>query len=676
MKIDKDALIKHRFWILAGLSVPFAAVAILLLVTSVSSGIAKTRKTLEDALKVVKNVSNPQPEAEILARKEAAEILLKKETAVWGAAFKEQEVFFRWPREMEQEFHFADGMFANGVQVLKMPDDKDKAQWPKNKDDLIHGILTAKTDSEFSVETFDPDKKKSVPVRFFVTPNLLKKDAVVDKEGEGGGGALLFQDLQGKIGKFLAVSCQKGRYFADRLTAGEQIKYKKTYHSQIRPILRQVDPLHIDIAADGKPIVAGVVQLRSPTGWTFNPKDEDVDEISSVKEKRDVLIPPENSKFLRFLWKDWDISSDVSEEAWIAQEDLWIQSEIYRVIRAANDSVSDFKNITGKVTKEGEQVDFQNPYFDISFRVKDAKSFDVRIANRLNRRQRIDGMQLRVKFVDDTKVAPQLVSITGDLLEARGDPGKKDVFQKTLPFPKNKVGQYKHVYGLAQVLTWDMAAVKRIDHIAIGSLAPDDIAFSQRTFPMGLQALVKVEKKDDGDKDKPGAQPGPGPGSMNRMGPGKGSQPKQGAALANGFLPDRYQEVTPQFRRVPVAIALIVDQNHVDRVQTAFNNSKLRILVTQVLLNHYPQSLKPRLPTDKAGEGEKQGGQQAPPAFGQMGMGKNGAAANQGGVRAPAASVDDLEANMELVIYGVVTLYERYPARAGQETPPDVAKAP
>ena len=51
-----------------------------------------------------------------------------------------------------------------------------------------------------------------------------------------------------------------------------------------------------------------------------------------------------------------------------------------------------------------------------------------------------------------------------------------------------------------------------------------------------------------------------------------------------------------------VAIVLIVDQNQVDRVQTAFNNSKLRFLTTQVLLNHYPKSLKPELPTEKAGD--------------------------------------------------------------------------
>ena len=50
MKIDKDVLLKQKFWILVGLSVPFAAVAILLLVTSVSSSIEDIRKTLKTAL--------------------------------------------------------------------------------------------------------------------------------------------------------------------------------------------------------------------------------------------------------------------------------------------------------------------------------------------------------------------------------------------------------------------------------------------------------------------------------------------------------------------------------------------------------------------------------------------------------------------------------------------------
>src|SRR5438132_1408740 len=140
MKIDKDALLKHKFWILVGLSVPFAAVAILLLVTSVSSSIETIRKTLKTALDGVKNQPNVHPELEILERRQAADRLFKKESEVWRDAFREQETFFRWPRKMEETFHFADGLFANDVQVLKLP--ADKGQWPPDKpNELIHGTL-------------------------------------------------------------------------------------------------------------------------------------------------------------------------------------------------------------------------------------------------------------------------------------------------------------------------------------------------------------------------------------------------------------------------------------------------------------------------------------------------------------------------------------------------------
>ena len=47
---------------------------------------------------------------------------------------------------------------------------------------------------------------------------------------------------------------------------------------------------------------------------------------------------------------------------------------------------------------------------------------------------------------------------------------------------------------------------------------------------------------------------------------------------------------------IPVAVVLIVDQDHVDRVLNSFNNSKLRFLETQVLLNYYSGSLQPPPP--------------------------------------------------------------------------------
>ena len=54
--------------------------------------------------------------------------------------------------------------------------------------------------------------------------------------------------------------------------------------------------------------------------------------------------------------------------------------------------------------------------------------------------------------------------------------------------------------------------------------------------------------------------------------------------------------------------------------------------------------------------------------------------ADPGYGHAVTAATDDLEANMELVIYGIVTLYERYPPRpagaSGGAPAGDTAKAP
>src|SRR5207249_422527 len=61
------------------------------------------------------------------------------------------------------------------------------------------------------------------------------------------------------------------------------------------------------------------------------------------------------------------------------------------------------------------------------------------------------------------------------------------------------------------------------------------------------------------------------------------------------LIRNRYLEKSPQSRHVPVAVTLIVDQDHVDRVLTSFTNSKLRFLTSQVLLNRYPLTVAPDL---------------------------------------------------------------------------------
>ena len=126
----------------------------------------------------------------------------------------------------------------------------------------------------------------------------------------------------------------------------------------------------------------------------------------------------------------------------------------------------------------------------------------------------------------------------------------------------------------------------------------------------------------------------------------------------HNLIRNRYVEVTPMVsRRVPVAVALIVDQDHIDYVQQAFNNSKLRFLTTQESFNRFPGSLRPQLPIEPmAGGADTPNSRNYRPEPVQ-----------------PTAGADDLEINIEMLIYGIVTLYERYPPPL---IPPTVPGAP
>jgi hypothetical protein len=194
--------------------------------------------------------------------------------------------------------------------------------------------------------------------------------------------------------------------------------------------------------------------------------------------------------------------------------------------------------------------------------------------------------------------------------------------------------------------------------------------------PFDEKDLPKVENKEE----KPGEVPGPK--RFGREDGGFGGGPGGGGAnktmLRHGLWTDRYIEVSEQSRRIPVAVALIVDQDHVDRVLTHFNNSKLRFLELQVLLNHYSGSLTPPATNEqkeKGGEGfpgVRPKGFGVPGGFGGRegsipgGPGRPGiAAGNQ-----PPGDGQNLETNMELVIYGVMTLYQRYPPRPQAEKTP------
>jgi hypothetical protein len=643
MKFDKDMLIKHRFWVLLGVSVPLILAAIFILITAVSAENEKRRKDLDDKLKAVAKPGTIVGPNTVDELGKSAESWKKSETLVHAAAFEKQKVISTWPKSVEDRFDFQNGWFATEVKVLP-PKGKDKAgEWPADDVHLVHGIVKIAESDFLIVEVREAapapketkegeDKEKAVKfkeVKIYPTLNV-KMTRQEKKEGEREEwGALAPKD-------FVAVTYYKSKYFYDKLTRTEQEEFVRSYLSQIRPILEIVEP--VDTKGEG------VVQLGS---WLYNKQ----------------ALPDKAHKFITFVPEQWQADSFIYEEAWLAQEDLWVQRELYTLIREANDLVSKCK---GTPVEGKKPAVFANPYYELKFEWEGEKLFAT-VKNQLPRRQKLD-VHFRVKFnkLANAQNSTEVVMLGGEPLDPPGMPKSSQKVEVNLE--RGSI-QRTGIYEVEQVLTWETAAVKRIDRISMGSVG-QETAHSHRTYAMGSQPYRKEEAKAETNvaADNPMAA-GQLAAQAAMMG---GGDRKDVNLTLNGLLKDRYLEVSEQSRRIPVGLSLIVDQEHIDRVLTAFSNSRLRFLTTQVLLNRYAGSVRPQLTGGgaEAGNLEDEIPLPAPMPMGFRPRGFEGfpgaGGFPMGGMPGAAVSSsvgDDVESNVEMVLYGIVTLYERYPKR-------------
>jgi hypothetical protein len=613
MKLDKETLLKQKFWILLLVTLPLTLGAIFLLVTSVSGEISAKRKKVESDLKAFKSAGEIKTPNELAIAKRDADIEKGKEKVVWEKAYEKQEDLFTWPKKVEDEFNFKSGLFAQKISVYRSKEPP--ADTTKNDRRLVGKVLDQKGGY---IEVLGSDNKKHTIFRSMHW-NLDK----IPVEGDEAKKEITFSDI--RVGDGVAVWVHRGKYFNEPLTDDELNAYKAAgvYLSQIDPILAQLQPMN----AKGE----GVVQLK---GWWYE------------KGK----LPPSRTngeqRFLYFLDQGWiEAQGDISEEAWLAQEDLWIQRELFRLVRMANDEVSKFEGVTAEDKKGGDDKNkvytFRNPYWEMGLNLQSSNKLVVSLKNLLSRKQKLE-VKFRVRF--NKTMAPEIISISGDPL------GPQKEWKKDILFKDDNPAR-KGIYGVEQVLTWETAAVKRIDLVSVGSLSSDEYSHGHRTFADDQKPLTAKKELKPGealpalvtDTQKSRAPGGRGSARTKRVDTTALDQTR------HGLIRNRYVEFSPQARRVPVSLALIVDQDHIDRVETAFNNSKLRFLTTQVLLNQYTSSVRPQLPLvdDKGVVGPPR---VAPPTYGQPGAPVAGAS---GGL--------ELENNYEMVLYGIVTLYERYP---------------
>jgi hypothetical protein len=359
--------------------------------------------------------------------------------------------------------------------------------------------------------------------------------------------------------------------------------------------------------------------------------------------------------------QQWDPAQPPTrEEIWLAMEDYWVRREMLVMIHEAMAAVAHFHEVAPPKGKEkdkeklpegvvGKRV-FRNANWELTLllepREKGGKVLvisDKSTIKNINAAERT----LMLAHPKTNKGLPFRVEQgrAGTEFYISGEPlaygAVVEVKQKfnVLPVDLSKP------FELHQVLAWELSPVRRVDALQLAY-------HSHRTVTAGLKINEELKKLDPepegtaggtgegaaGGSPAPGAPTGMMKGGM--MGGGEGGGPggpggaggSGDATRINGIPRERYMYITPQCRHLPIALKLLIDQAHIHDVLAAIANSRLRIQVTQVTVNHDPAA---------GGQQAGSGGFGGPPpgTGGGPSAGSGGPSAGSGGRVGPPPGV-------------------------------------
>lgn len=667
MKMDKETLIRHRFWVLAGAEIPLVLIALAVLVFGVRSQVVATQQKIESQVNKPKEIKEARNDrwVERLKKEEAA--VVKVLHRVWKEGWDSQAELVTWPQDVQKEFN--EGLFAVTV---KATETKGKAAKPpvtplKDKDFLIRGEVLEKKDYRIKVHAWiekdipvsttpplppgtpakaKPPKPDEQDLYFYFTPHMkLSAPNYTEQEVES------FEKLQ--PGNQVEITYYRGKYFGDDFNDDEKDRFAASYFEQFPPL------------RDFFRNVKGEEYVLLRGGWKEGDTNQATTENMPSFFRRDMEWP-----------KD---PRPTAEKIWNAQEDFWIQRELLRVIQQANRYVAVFKGEGGNA--EGKTYVFTNPYWQIEVTRK-GNQYTTKYTNISRQMQKLN-VSFRFQLTNPSgsreKPLYKIVRVDGQPLRPKAfiEPPVWEVPDTT---PEG-------IFGIEQALTTETAPVKQLDNLGLD-------VHSHRTFPKGFKNRfgTKEQKQPAADQSKKNTLRMPGGAEQEVASEKKGPHP-------------RYSESTPQFRKLPVAVVLLVDQDSAHYALTAFEESKLRFQITQVTLTHYPGKLEGQKRKSKEkGKGEKDTKKEKAPSpeegepepvmksggGGGMKMTLRGLPTSRGGRRGGmvqptgqqpgpfAGYAGEQGAIMELVVYGYATLYERFPEKnkAVQLTPTSTTTPP
>jgi hypothetical protein len=376
---------------------------------------------------------------------------------------------------------------------------------------------------------------------------------------------------------------------------------------------------------------------------------------------------------------EWDINSTPTiEEIWLAQEDLWVKRELLGIIRATLDSARIFRDVEPEKDAKEEPLPagakrqlMRNANWELNLVLEPDSNNSGMVISTNSSLKNINPWKRTLTLADVPFRIRQGEGNHFDFTVNVDHVVANDTVKFPKPIPFTLRANFANPLNVEQILTWQTSPIKRIDRVALGYNSHRTANRAVKAKPIGPQ--TEEDKKDKPADPSPGS---PGPGGMyGGSGTGmRGLASGAGGKPLNKYLQrERYLDFTEQVRWMPVGLVLIVDQEYMQDVQVAVANSRLRIQPTQIAYHraHGVRSAVTRSGNDRPATGSNIAGgilaggsgrgKFSPPPGGDASTAPGGMTL---GPSAAAASVNEEDPNLlELSIYGIASLYERFPPK-------------
>ncbi len=411
-----------------------------------------------------------------------------------------------------------------------------------------------------------------------------------------------------------------------------------------------------------------------------------------------------------------EVRDPTSEEAWLAMELYWLQKDFLLALAKVNETAATFTPVTKDQTtalasrfpkakieafddKNPKKASFENRTWLVTLELVEVEGVPSVRGELTNKTPTIQllGLQnemtllLRLDTNPDSKPTKFVIQASS-LAGGQTMPIK---FIKEL----HEIGEGRPtgIYQVKQQFDTRSAPVKLIDRLVLGDSSGgwsskhamyvfEQAAFSKAAIekeakkktPMGMMGMGM------GAMGTPPTAMMGGPTPMTPIGPSApggmmgGSMGTMGGMAAggtplteSGLRRERYASITEQVRVIPVGLRLVVDQNYVQDVLVAVAETRTRFQTTQMTWHRYQGTANTVFGSGYGGSGgmggfpkggfpvfpKGDGDSGLPMGFPGMGMGSSGTPADD-------PTLNNL---VEVAIYGLSTIYEKYEEK---KTPP------